>query len=210
MAKGGKRKGAGRPSQGEYPANIRKGVALTAPDFDFLLQMGGGNLSKGVREAVTILRSKNQGSNESDKQKYAPNQKFMVSQDLVDFVLEHANIPSGHGDNRWRISSFLAFMVFSSRKSPAKRYWPGKPSCLTYETIKNLHKRTTFEPKINDLASALRPRTSEHVYLEVEALRERFANDAILIGELLDDAHKVGFESWVRKNQERDEINKID
>jgi hypothetical protein len=205
MAKGGKRKGAGRPAQGEYPANIRKGVALTAPDFEFLLQMGGGNLSKGVREAVAILRSKNQDSNEPDKEKSAPNQKFMVSQELVDFVLEHTQIPPGQGDHRWRVSSLLAFIVFLNRKTTAKRYWPGKPTCLTYETAKSLYQRVTFEQKMNDLASALRPRTSEHVYLEVESLRERFAKDAILIAELLDNAHKVGFESWVRKNQERDE-----
>ena len=81
------------------------------------------------------------------------------------------------------------------------KYWP-KGTVMSYQAVKRLSSRIGSPGKLCDLYSALRPRTSEFTYFEVEDLREKFSDDAKLIDDYLT-------KEWrdARKMEERKKIN---
>lgn len=51
---GGKRKGAGKPALFDVPM-VRKNVMLDRATIAKLIQLGGGNLSEGIRKAARLI-----------------------------------------------------------------------------------------------------------------------------------------------------------
>ena len=188
MPKGGARTGSGRSKRKGEPLK-KTGVALLESDIESLKYLGKGSVSAGIRRAIEICFE-----NGALKSKEEP---FLVSNELFEFFKPF--LPDGEkGDLHWKVSSVLAYIVFSEVGLKIK-YWP-KGRVMSYQAVKRLSSRIGSPEKLCDLYSALRPRTSEFTYFEVEDLREKFSDDAKLIDDYLT-------KEW-RDARKRDEIEK--
>jgi hypothetical protein len=208
MPRGGVRLGAGRP-KGENPPKSKVGVSLSKDEINFLKSLGDGSISSGVRVAIKNCRNeigapktKELNSPESNVLEDPKEKKFFISDDLFLFV-KHFLPDDLKRDIHWKVSSVLVYSVFESRRHKIKS-WPGGPMCMSYQATRNLIAKFEHSERLSDLFSSLRPRTSQYVYLEIEELRERFANDAKRISDLIDESHNRAIDEMMRKNAEKE------